>query len=135
MKKLIKSSKMSSSSKQKITSSRNDYTDTYRVRIGNQEFRVYAKYLDDPDNFQCQISEIHPYDNANYYWIQKDQPASASVIKNGKRVGRIEVREYDDEAADEYNDEGERFNRDIVAYLCEELRGYNKNIEPMIDHT
>ncbi len=135
MKKLIKSSKMSSSSKQKITSSRNDYTDTYRVRIGNQEFRVYAKYLDDPDNFQCQISEIHPYDNANYYWIQKDQPASASVIKNGKRVGRIEVREYDDEAADEYNDAGEQFNRDIVAYLCEELRGYNKNIEPMIDHT
>ena len=50
-------------------------------------------------------------------------------------MGRIEVREYDDEAADEYNDAGEQFNRDIVAYLCEELRRYNKSIEPIIDHT
>lgn len=135
MKKLIRSSVKPVKSRTKIASSRDDYTYSYRVRLGNQEFRVYAKYLDDPDNFQCQITEIHPYDNANYYWIKKDSPASASIIQNGKRVGYEKVREYDDDAADEYNDEGERFNRDIVKYLCEVLRGYNKAVEAKIDHT
>ena len=137
MKRLIRSStKLSEKSKKSVRASAdNSYTDRYKIKIGRQEFSVYTKYFDDPDNFQCQITEIHPYDNANYYWIKKDQPASASVIKNGKRVGRIEVREYDDEAADEYNYAGEQFNRDIVAYLCEELRGYNREVEPQIDHT
>lgn len=108
------------------------YTDRFNFRRGNQKFSIYTKYADDPEKFQCQITEIHPYDLAEYYWIKKDQPAIAKVIDpRGRVAGYIEVREYDE---DDYEDSNEYIN-DILDYMCTELRGYNKNIKPVIDRT
>jgi len=131
MKRYIKSSSLQK--KSTIQSSTDTtYTDRFNYRLGGtSRFSVYTKYADDPERFQCQISEIHPYDLAEYYWIKKDQPASAKVIKNGKVAGRIELREYDE---DDYEDSNE-YIRDIVEYMCRELMSYNSKIEPRIDHT
>lgn len=127
MKRLIKSSRMLSAS-QTSTS----YTDHSVYARGPYKFSVYFNHADDPENFQCQVSEIHPYDMGKYYWMKKDQPASAKVIdSDGHVIGYLELREYDE---DDYEDATEYIN-DIIDYMCVELRGYNRNVEPMIDKT
>lgn len=133
MKRLIKSSQKLASYRKSINASVDySYTDHYKFKRGAQQFSIYTKYADDPDRFQCQITELHPYDLADYYWIKKDQPAAAKVIDpKGHLVGRIELAEYDE---DSYEDANE-YIRDIIDYMCTELRGYNRNIKPRIDHT
>lgn len=106
------------------------YTDHFNYSRGGTKFSIYSKYTDDPYNFQCQITEIHPYDDADYYWVKKDGPASASLIKNNKRVGYIDIDEYDE---DYYETPGEYID-DIIDYMCVELKNYNKTVEPKIIH-
>lgn len=121
--------------KRYIRSSRaTDYTDHYTLRKDGVKFSVYTKYVDDPDNFQCQISEIHPYDDADYAFVYKNSPADATVYKNGKPYGHIEVREWDDEAVEEYRGNTDKFVRDIINYLCTELRKFNRDVEPRMIH-
>ena len=110
----------------------NSYTDHFNYNYkGLYNFSIYSKYDNDPEKFQCQITEIHPYDLAEYAWIKKDQPASASVIKNGKRIGYIELAEWDE---DWYEDEDE-YIRDIIDYMCDQLIAWNAKVEPIIDRT
>lgn len=135
MKILIKSS--TASTKKPVKASKvPSYTGHYTHKLSNgRRYSVYTMYEGDADNFQCQITEIHPYDEAEYYWIRKESPASATVYRNGKKQGYIELREWDDDAQDEYDDRDENFIADLVHYMCEELYAYNKDIEPRIDHT
>lgn len=129
MKRLIRSSQKIS--KRPIKASyAGGYTDYFTYNRGGTKFSIYSKYTDDPYNFQCSIEEIHPYDDADYYWIKKDGPASASLIKNGKKVGCIDIDEYDE---DYYETPGEYID-DIIDYMCVELKNYNKTVKPKIIH-
>lgn len=107
------------------------YTDYASVERGNQRFSVHYAYDNNPDLFQCAVSEIHPYDLAEYAWAKKDRPTSAAIIKNGKRISWIDLPEYDEDAyetADEYIDE-------VIDRMCVALRRANKGVQPQIDHT
>lgn len=115
-------------------SSTNDYTDHYNVKYDNVKFSVYTKYGDDPEKFQCQISELHPYDDASYAWVKKNSPIDAIVYKNGKPYGHIEVRDWDDDAEQEYRGNTTKFISDMVQHLCQELRKFNKDVKPEMVH-
>lgn len=131
MKRLIRSSKELKNNSIKASATK-DYTNHFTYNRSGQQFSIYSKYNDDPYNFQCQITEIHPYDDADYYWVKKDGPASASVIYEGtgKKVGYIDVDEYDED----YYDTPEEYIDAIIDYMCVELRNYNRNINPKIVH-
>ena len=121
--------------KRYIRSSRtNDYTDHYTLTREGVKFSIYTKYADDPEMFQCQISELHPYDDADYAWVKKDSSADATVYKKGRPYGHIEIREWDEDAEDEYNGNSDRFIRDSINYLCGELRSFNRNVKPEMVH-
>ena len=130
MKKFIKSSR-NLSRRKIIAASANDYTGRFTYNRGGQKFIVYTKYENDPYSFQCQITEVHPYDDGEYFWVKKDAPASATVYTDaGKRYGYIEVDEYDEE----FYESPEEYIDAIVDYMCSELRNYNRNVEPRIIH-
>lgn len=129
MKRLIRSSQQINR-KFIEASSTNDYTNHFTYNRGGTKFSIDSKYNDDPYNFQCQITEIHPYDDADYYWVKKDGPASASLIKGNKRVGYIDIDEYDED----YYETPEEYIDAIVDYMCVELRNHNKNIKPEMVH-
>ena len=93
-------------------------------------FMVKTKFEDDPDSFQCEVDEIHPYDDADYAWAKKDSPTSASIIQNGKCVQLIPLPEWD---ADYYEDPSEYFD-EIIDTIAVELRKYNEPIEPIMVH-
>lgn len=111
------------------------YTSRYNKTVDGQKFSVYTIYEDHPENFQCQVSEIHPYDLAEYAWAKKDSPSSATVYKNGKKIGYIEVRDWDEYEENENNPSSEKYIKEITDYICKQLRSYNQNVKPQIDRT
>ena len=125
MKKLIRSST-------EVKAARSsDYDDHIFYERNNQEFSVYTKFADDPDNFQCQISEVHPYDLAEYTSATKDSPVGVTFYRNGRRVGQMRVPEYFE---DDYEDATEYVN-EVIDRICVELMHRNADVEPRIDHT
>ena len=131
MKRLIRSSTMSSSNHSAYVKSSTSYTDHDIYTWGNQKYSIYFKNADDPANFQCQVSEIHPYDMAEYAWAKKDGPTSATVYKNGKKLRTVDIKEYD---ADDYEEDSEYIN-DVIFDLCKALKDINKGVKPIIDRT
>lgn len=131
MKKLIKS--CDNSENTMIEASTYDYTDSWVERVDNYRYSIRSKYTDDPYNFQCYITEIHPYDDADYCWIRKDMPNSASVYKNGRKIDTIPLADWDD-YEEEYEGDAQDFIHNMVVVLCEELRECNRDIKPVMVH-
>lgn len=115
----------------KAVSAGTSYGEHYTYQRGHTKFSVYTKNDNDPANFQCQVSEIHPYDMAEYAWAEKDSPASATVYRGNKRIGYIRVPEYD---LDNYEDDNEYLDTVIDIIACK-LRQFNRDVEPRIDRT
>ncbi len=114
-----------------MKASTKNYNGPFVHEHGRRRFSVYTKFEDDPDYFQCQVSEIHPYDLAEYAWAEKDSPCGATVYKAGKKIGIINLPEYD---PDNY-EECYEYLDDIIDRIAVKLIWYNKGVEPRIDHT
>lgn len=122
-------SNTSCTSSTKITASTN--YDSHEVYShGKNKFSVYVKHVDDPDSFQCQVSVIKPYDDAEYAWARKVSPRDVDIIQNGKVVDHYTVPEWNE---DNYEDETEYIN-DVVDMICVALLDYNRDIKPRIIH-
>ena len=133
MKRLIRSltSQLKSTIQSSVTAK---YTDHYTINVDGQKFSVYTVYGDDPEKIQFQITEIHPYDDAEYSWAKKDRPTGATVYKQGKRYGFIEVRDVEEYFEDEPDARPEDYIKEIIKYTCRELHKLNKDVEPKIIH-
>lgn len=125
MKKLIKSSTSIQASKAE------DWERRVVYNHGPRRFIAYMRNEDDPANFQCQVSEIHPYDLAEYAWAEKDSPSSATVYKDGKKIGYIRLHDYDPEDFEDDND----YLDYILDEIAVKLRDFNRNVKSRIDHT
>ena len=123
MKRYVRSSKA-------VKAAMEPYDNRFTYNRGGQNFSIYAFNTYDPDSFKCQISEIHPYNDADYAWGEKDRPNSASIYQAGKRIKRIQVPEWD---ADRYEDENEYYD-EVIDRICVTLRNINKGVEPRMVH-
>lgn len=83
-----------------------------------------------PGEYVCQVSEIHPYDDADYAWAKKDGPASAKIIQNGKTVKTINLPEWDEDA---FETEDEYYDL-VVDIMVNAIRGINKSISSRVLH-
>ena len=123
MKKLIRSStEVNASSK---------YEEHTTYNRGGQRFSIYQSRTDNPNLWEAQISEIHPYDDAPYHFAEI-QPNKRAVFYSarGNEVSRLQLSHYDEddyESVEEYYD-------DMLDYVCAELRNLNREIEPKIIH-
>lgn len=96
-----------------------------------QRFGVHL-YSDDPNHPSFQVSEIHPYDDADYAWARCGYvgPQQVEFIRRGKVFDRMQWPTYDE---DSYEDSTEYLN-DLLDETCVRLLRYNEAVEPRIIH-
>ncbi len=99
--------------------------------VGRQRFGIHM-YNDDPLQPKFQVSEIHPYNDADYAWARCGYLGHAYVqfIKNGKKIDGMQLNGYDES---EYESEYD-YITDIVNQTCEVLLEINKDVEPRMVH-
>ena len=103
----------------------------FTIQRSGTKFAVNTSHEDDPDSFQFEVQELHPYDDAEYAWAKKASPVEVNLYRNGRRISVIPVPEWDE---DQYEDATEYFNECLdITYLA--LIEANKNVEPRIDRT
>lgn len=103
------------------------YTTYMRNR---QKFAVHQSDIDDPKFYSAQITEIHPYDDADYYWAKILPSKKVRFIYKGKVVDTMQLHQYD---PDDYESPEEYYD-DIIDWVCVELRNLNRDIESRILH-
>ena len=106
------------------------YTDHDIYTRGRQRFSVYMSNVDDPENFQCQVSMLKPYDDADYAWARKTSHRIVDIIQDRKVVDHYTVPRWD---AESWEDETEYIN-EVIDSICTALIEYNADIEPVIIH-
>ena len=89
---------------------------------------VDTSNLEDLDTFQATVSEIHPYDDAEYTWAQigEHQPLQVKYIRDGKVVNTDYLPDYDGES---YETEDEYLDT-ILDIVAVKLLDLNKDVEP-----
>lgn len=129
MKKWIKSSQTISAT------TADDYDRYFTYNRGGQKFSGYIKYEDDPDNLQFTLSEVHPYDDAEYTWAKKDSPVEIKLIKDGHIVGSLKQSALDFPEYDEEDYESpEEYVDTVIDITANVLRQMNRDIEPRMMH-
>lgn len=81
------------------------------------------------DQFKANISEIHPYDLAEYAWATLEN-GEVRYYKNGKLIDRTFYFNSDDIGI-----EDSEWADDVIMNVCDHLIKLNKNVEQRIDHT
>ena len=117
-------------SNESITSSTSD-SEYMTYNRGGKRFGVHI-YSDDPLYPAFDVSEIHPYDNAEYAWARCGEQGAACVefIQNGKVIDKMQWHTYDEEDyeyPDEYLDE-------MIDQTCIELSNLNEDVKSVMVH-
>lgn len=81
------------------------------------------------DQFKADVSEIHPYDLAEYAWATLEK-GEVRYYKNGKLIDRTFYFNSDDIGI-----EDSEWADDVIMDVCDHLIKLNKNVEQRIDHT
>lgn len=81
------------------------------------------------DQFKADVSEIHPYDLAEYAWATLEN-GEVRYYKNGKLIDRTFYFNSDDIGI-----EDSEWADDVIMDVCDHLIKLNKNVEQRIDHT
>lgn len=81
------------------------------------------------DQFKANVSEIHPYDLAEYAWATLEN-GEVRYYKNGKLIDRTFYFNSDDIGI-----EDSEWADDVIMDVCDHLIKLNKNVEQRIDHT
>lgn len=102
------------------------YDNFTTINHGRQKFSVhYSKGIKE-GQLKCQISEIHPYDDADYAWAAMDFNGKVTFYQNGRKVDSMQMYMYD---ADDYESADDYFS-DILDTIAVELLNINKNVKP-----
>lgn len=124
------------SSTDTITAS-SEYDQYMTNTLDRQKFGVhYTKVYNGPDadpvdmcrKFKFQVSEIHPYDDAEYTWA-KGENGIIKYIRNGKEVDRTHYM-----TADDWEMDNEEWCDYIIRVAMEDLTELNKDVKPRMIH-
>ena len=109
----------------------------YKIPRYPFEYSIHDNGSDDPDNYKAQISEHHPYSEAEYVWarIGYKGPMSVEYIQSGKV---IDYEPGHDENVNsgwrDFFESADEYIRETVEQVCDELKNYNKNVESVIGY-
>lgn len=113
------------------------YPDYTIIQHGRQRFSVHINY-DGPYEgaFAAQISEIHPYDDADYAWAKIGFNGQAQFIKNGKVIDKLQLAGFEPDDYEEYY-EGcsvDTYINDCLDTVAVALMDINRDVEPVMVH-
>lgn len=115
----------------KIFSTTASYYDRREVlNIRGQRYAVYSKNSDDPMKLELQVSEIHPYDDADYAWAKMQSNKQVSFYRNSRLVDKMQLSYFDEY----FDDSAEDYYHSLIDDICFELRDMNKGVEPVMVH-
>lgn len=109
--------------------------DTFK--LGNKRFSVHSNDIDngptaDPVSmlrqFKAQVSEIHPYDDADYAWAN----LSKGVVDYYRSNKHIDRSYYG--TSDDMDVENEEWCEAVLYAVAENLADLNRDVEPLIIH-
>lgn len=95
------------------------------IRSG-QKFSVYITYLE--PFVRLQVSEIHPYDDADYMWAMMEEDGLVKFIKDRQVIDDMQMQDYDADDYESFND----YIDDVVDKICLRLREFNRSVESRI---
>ena len=120
----------------KSSTSKSDKTVRNTLRYKGTRFRINSTDISRCcgsdslfDQFKANISEIHPYDLAEYAWATLEN-GEVRYYKNGKLIDRTFYFNSDDIGI-----EDSEWADDVIMDVCDHLIKLNKNVEQRIDHT
>ena len=124
--------------KKVIKSSANVDLNLYHTfKLGNKRFSVHSNDIDngptaDPMSmlrqFKAQVSEIHPYDDADYAWAN----LSKGVVDYYRSNKHIDKSYYG--TSDDMNVENEEWCEAVLYAVAENLTDLNRDVEPRMIH-
>ena len=104
------------------------YDQSTVINHGPQRFHV--KYTVDNDLIHAiQITEIHPYDDAEYAWARGIGP-QITFIRDGKVLDRMTIADFDEE----YYETFDEYLADTFDAIAVELMNFNKDVKPVMVH-
>lgn len=112
-------------------SSGTDYMYSKKMKYGRRNYMVKYGQPDEYLGVDAQITEIHPYDDAEYAWV-RIQYASAEFIQNGKQIDRVPIPTYADN--DEFYEDIEEWLDDTFKQLISMLHDMNIDVQPKMVH-
>lgn len=122
--------------KRQISAS-SQYNDFFTIQHGPKKFAVHFS-----DNgpyegaFAAQITEIHPYDDADYAWARIPFNGYAEFIQKGKVVDRMQLPGYEEEDYEDYEGYSglDQYYNDMLDSVAVELMHINRNVKPIMVH-
>lgn len=114
-----------------------EYTEYINIQHGNKKFGVHIN-TDGPyeGSFAAQISEIHPYDDAEYAWAKINFNGQVIFYQNGKVIDKMQLASYEPEDYEDYyeNASVNEYINDCLDTVAVELLNMNRNVEPIMVH-
>ena len=122
-----------------------DFDESNTYEYGGQKYMIHDTESSDPllPGYKIlQISEIHPYDDADYAWAiydAADNPNYACIVRNGKTEDRIAISPWADneEYYEEYYDADsalDQYRDEVIIQLVYALRESNEDVKPRTIH-
>lgn len=105
------------------------YDDHFFQNHGRQKFSVYVK---DPDSvdFEAMISEIHPYDDADYVWAYIKYNKQVEFLKGNRIVDKMQMNYFDEEDYESLQE----YQNEVIDSVMVELLDMNRNVKPIMVH-
>lgn len=107
------------------------YNSYFTINHGKQKFSVHINTDGPyPGSFAAQVSEIHPYDDAEYAWAKVEFNGLTKFIKEGKIIDKMQLPTYEE---DDYESVGE-YADEMLDSIAVELMNINKDVEQVMVH-
>jgi len=84
--------------------------------------------------FKAQVSEIHPYDDAEYAWAKINPNMQVIFYKDGKIVDKMQLAYYDEDDYEEVGKDHDDYINDCLRDVAEVLTDLNKDVRPIMVH-
>lgn len=99
-------------------------------------YSIHDNGVGNPDNYKAQITEHHPYSEAEYVWarIGYKEPMSVEYVQDGKVIEYEPGDSVDGPWWEDFYADGEEYIAAIIRNVCYDLRHYNKDIKAVIGY-
>ena len=115
------------------------YPEYVNIQHGRQQFGVHINTEDGPyeGTFAATVSEIHPYDDAEYTWAKIGFNGQVIFYRDGKVVDKMQLASYepDDYEEQEHGTSAvDQYINDCLDTVATELLQMNRDVKPVMVH-
>ena len=114
-----------------------EYPDFITIEHGKRKFAVHINENGPYEgSFAAQVSEIHPYDDAEYTWAKIGFNGQVIFYRNGKVEDKMQLAAYEPDDYEEHYGEAavNSYINECLDTVAVELLQMNKDVKPIMVH-